>query len=124
MIEKGKIYESRFVVKAEDTAANVGSGELPVLATPILVAWMENVAMLTVAKDLSDNETTVEGMISVSHLRPSSIGTTVEISAILTDVNGKKLTFSLQAKDSASIIAEGEHIRFIVDKERFMSKLK
>ena len=124
MIEKGKIYESRFVVKAEDTVANVGSGELPVLATPILVAWMENVAMLTVAKDLSDNETTVGGMISVSHLRPSSIGTTVEISAILTDVNGKKLTFSLQAKDSASIIAEGEHIRFIVDKERFMSKLK
>ena len=124
MIEKGKIYESRFVVKAEDTAAKVGSGELPVLATPILVAWMENVAMLTVAKDLSDNETTVGGMISVSHLRPSSIGTTVVISAILTDVNGKKLSFSLQAKDSYNVIADGEHIRFIVDKERFMSKLK
>ena len=124
MIEKGKKYESRYVVKAEDTAANVGSGELPVLATPTLIAWMENAAMLTVAKDLSDNETTVGGMISVSHLRPSSIGTTVEISAILTDVNGKKLTFSLRAKDSSNVIAEGEHIRFTVDKERFMSKVK
>ena len=124
MIEKGKKYESRYVVKAEDTAANVGSGELPVLATPTLIAWMENAAMLTVAKDLSDNETTVGGMISVSHLRPSSIGTTVEISAILTDVDGKKLSFSLQAKDSNGIIAEGEHIRFTVDKERFMSKVK
>ena len=124
MIEKGKTYESRYVVKAEDTAANVGSGELPVLATPTLIAWMENAAMLTVAKDLSDNETTVGGKISVSHLRPSAIGTTVEISAIVTDVDGKKITFSLQAKDSSNVIAEGEHIRFIVDKERFMSKLK
>ena len=80
--------------------------------------------MLAIAEDLGDNETTVGGKISVSHLKPSAIGTSVCISSILTDVDGKKLSFSLQAKDSNGIIAEGEHIRFTVDKERFMSKIK
>jgi len=123
MIDVGLYHQSQFVVEKEDTAEVVGSGELPVLATPTLVAWMENAAMLSVSGFLPAGETTVGGKIDITHLRPSGIGTEVGICAILTQVEGKKLTFQVAAKDNTGDIAEGTHIRFIVNKEKFMGKL-
>ena len=123
MINEGLSHESRFVVGKEDTAAVIGSGDLAVLATPTLIAWMENAAMLSVSDLLPAGETTVGGKIDMTHLRPSAIGTEVEVCANLIKVDGKKLTFQVAAQDKAGNIAEGTHIRFIVDKERFMGKL-
>lgn len=123
MIDAGLAHESRFVVKEQDTATVVGSGELPVLATPTLIARMENTAMLAVSKFLSDGETTVGGRIDMTHLRPSVVGSEVGICAVLTQVEGRRLTFTVCAKDKTGVIAEGTHVRFIVDKERFMGKL-
>jgi len=123
MIDVGLYHEGRFVVGKEDTAEVIGSGELPVLATPALIAWMENTAMLSVSGFLPAGETTVGGKIDITHLRPSAIGTEVGVCAILTEVDGKKLTFQIVAKDKIGDIAKGTHIRFIVDKEKFMGKL-
>lgn len=123
MINEGLAHESRFVVGKEDTAAVIGSGELPVLATPTLIAWMENAAMLSVSDLLPAGETTVGGKIDMTHLRPSAIGTEVKVRATLIKVDGKKLTFQVAAQDKTGSIAEGTHIRFIVDRERFMGKL-
>lgn len=119
MIDVGLYHEGRFVVGKEDTADVIGSGELPVLATPALIARMENAAMLSVSGFLPAGETTVGGKIDITHLRPSAIGTAVGVCAILTEVEGKKLV----AKDKTGDIAKGTHIRFIVDKEKFMEKL-
>lgn len=123
MINEGLSHESRFVVGKEDTAAVIGSGDLPVLATPTLIAWMENAAVLSVSGFLPAGATTVGGKIDITHLRPSAIGTEVEVRATLTKVDGKKLTFQVAAQDKTGNIAEGTHIRFIVDRERFMGKL-
>jgi predicted thioesterase len=123
MMQEGNVFESRYIVGDDDTALVVGSGDLPVLATPRLIAWMENAAMRSVAQTLGDNETTVGGKIDVSHLRPSAVGTEVIVTAVLDNAEGRKRTFSVVAKDSEGVIAEGMHVRFVVDRERFMEKL-
>ncbi len=123
MMQEGNVFESRYIVGDDDTALVVGSGDLSVLATPRLIAWMENAAMRSVAQTLGDDETTVGGKIDVSHLRPSAVGTEVIVTAVLDNAEGRKRTFSVVAKDSEGVIAEGMHVRFVVDRERFMEKL-
>ena len=123
MMQEGNVFESRYIVGDDDTALVVGSGDLSVLATPRLIAWMEYAAMRSVAQTLCDNETTVGGKIDVSHLRPSAVGTEVIVTAVLDNAEGRKRTFSVVAKDSEGVIAEGMHVRFVVDRERFMEKL-
>ncbi len=123
MIE-GINHTSFHIVTPEDTAIAQGSGQLKVLATPRLVALMENAAMLTVAPSLSPEETTVGGQISITHLAPSAVGTEIAATAVLEKVEGRKLTFSVSAKEGNKLIGEGTHIRFIVNKEEFMAKLK
>ncbi len=123
MIE-GSNHTSFHIVAPEDTAIAQGSGQLKVLATPRLVALMENAAMLTVAPSLSPEETTVGGQIFITHLAPSAVGTEIAATAVLEKVEGRKLTFSVAAKEGDKLIGEGTHIRFIVNKEKFMAKLK
>ncbi len=113
-----------FTVTDSLTAANMGSGDLPVLATPALIAFMENTAMKCVADGLADGDSTVGGQISCSHLHPTAVGDTVTVTATLTEVEGKKLCFSITATDSRGTAGEATHIRFVVNRERFMKKLQ
>jgi len=96
---------------------------MEVLATPRMIALMENAAMLAVAPALAPGETTVGGQISVSHLKPSAVGATVTATAVLTHIEGRKLTFSITASEGDKRIGEGTHIRFIVNREKFLSSL-
>lgn len=120
----GKTYTSQIVVTADKYASALGSGDLEVLATPAMVALMENAAMLCVASDLEEGSTTVGSAITTTHLRPSPIGATVEATATLTAVEGRKLSFKVVATDENGIIGEGEHTRFVVDRVKFMAKLQ
>lgn len=122
-MEKGLTYTSTLVVSDEHVAAVMGSGDLHVFATPAMVALMENAAMLAVAEHLPEGSTTVGAMMNTSHVKPSPVGDTVKTTAVLTDIEGRKLTFSIKAEDSKGIIGEAVHVRYIVDRERFMSKL-
>ena len=122
-MEKGLTYTSTLVVSEEHVAAVMGSGDLHVYATPAMVALMENAAMLAVAEYLPEGSTTVGAMINTSHVKPSPIGDTIKTTAVLTDIEGRKLTFSIKAEDSKGIIGEAMHVRYIVDREKFMSKL-
>ena len=106
-----------------NTAEFIGSGDMAVLATPAMVALMENAAMLAVALHLGEGETTVGSMISTSHLKPSKVGNAISAVAELTEIDGRKLTFKIQAYDGDTLIGEGNHIRFIVNREKFLSKL-
>ena len=123
-METGKTYTSTLTVEERHLACNVGSGDLRVFATPMMMALMENAAMLCVADDLEEGNSTVGGHISSSHIKPTGIGHTVSATATLTAVEGRKLTFKVTAQDEDGIIGEGEHLRFIVGKEKFMSKVK
>ena len=122
-MEKGLTYTSTLVVSEEHVAAVMGSGDLHVYATPAMVALMENAAMLAVAEHLPEGSTTVGAMVNTSHIKPSPIGDTIKTTAVLTDIEGRKLTFSIKAEDSKGIIGEAMHVRYIVDREKFMSKL-
>ena len=124
MLEVGLKYESRLTVGAENTALALGSGDMEVLATPAMVALMENAAMKAVADYLPEGSTTVGIEISTSHLKASAVGANVVAEATLDEVDGRRLVFSLKAWDDSGVISEGKHVRFIVDRERFLSKLK
>lgn len=119
----GKKYTSILVVEERHLACNVGSGDLRVLATPMMMALMENAAMLCVADELDPANSTVGGQISSSHLKPTGLGHTITATAELIAVEGRKLKFHVSASDEEGLIGEGEHLRFIVGREKFMSKV-
>ena len=123
MLEVGLKHTSELIVGDAVTAIQMGSGDMPVLATPAMMALMENAAMLAVADALPEGCTTVGGHIESSHLRPSRIGDKVAATAEVTKVEGKKIEFKVAAYSGETLLGEGTHLRFIIDKERFMSKL-
>ena len=119
----GKKYTSTMIVEEKHLAYNVGSGDIPVFATPMMMALMENAAMLCVADELENGSSTVGGQISSSHIKPTGLGKTVTATAELISAEGRKLKFKVSASDEGGLIGEGEHLRFIIDKEKFMSKV-
>lgn len=123
-MEIGLKNTSQTVVTEKNTAKTMGSGNLDVFATPAMVALMENAAMNAVANELPQGSTTVGSLMNTTHIKPSAIGATITATAELVAVEGRKLTFHVSASDGDSIIGEGEHVRFIVDIERFMEKVK
>ena len=116
-------YTATATVTTDKLACNVGSGDLQVLATPMMMALMENAAMLAVAPELEEGQSTVGGQISSSHLKPTGLGHTVTATAELIAVEGRKLKFKVTATDEEGLIGEGEHLRFIINREKFMSKV-
>ena len=123
MIEIGLKHISELTVTDDVTAISVGSGNMPVLATPMLLALMENAAMSAVKEELPEGCTTVGGYISSSHLKPSKIGEVVKAEAEVTKVEGKKIEFKVAAYSGETLLGEGTHLRFIVEREKFMSRL-
>ena len=123
MVEVGLNHTSELTVTDAVTAVRMGSGDMPVLATPAMMALMENAAMLAVADDLPEGSTTVGGHIASSHLRPSKIGDVVRAIAEVTKVDGRKIEFKVSAYSGDILLGEGTHLGFVVDRERFMSKI-
>lgn len=116
-------HTSTTTVESAATAAAMGSGDMPVLATPALVALMENAAMLAASTLLDEDYTTVGASIEVKHLLPSPMGATVQATAVLSEQDGRRLTFDITAVDGDKTIGTATHTRYIVNRERFMSKL-
>ncbi len=123
MLQEGLQHVSKLTVSADVTALEMGSGDMAVLATPAMMALMENAAMLAVAPHLPQGCTTVGGHIASSHLRPSKIGDTVTATATVTRVDGKKIEFKVEARCGDTLLGEGTHLRFIVDREQFLARL-
>ncbi len=123
MLEVGLKYTSSVVVEKSNCASAVGSGGLDVFATPSMVALMENAAMNAVASHLPEGSTTVGSQINVVHSKPSGIGAVIAATAELVAVEGRRLQFKVVAEDGTGVIGDGTHVRYIVDIERFLSKL-
>jgi fluoroacetyl-CoA thioesterase len=119
----GLTGETTRVVGSKDTAIAVGSGDLPVLATPILVALMEAAACSALAGHLPERLTSVGSHLDVRHLAPSPIGARVTARASVTEVRGAKVTFEVTAQHDVGgrrvDIGRGTHARVIVDRESF-----
>lgn len=123
-MKTGLTYTSTVVVGKENVASTMGSGDLDVFATPAMVALMEHAALCAVAAELPEGSTTVGALMNITHVKPSALGETVRATAVLQEVEGRKLTFQVLASDSKGVIGEGTHVRYVVDRERFMAKLQ
>lgn len=123
MLELGLKAESYTEVNCSNTALKLGSGDMEVFATPAMVALMENAAMNAVAPSLSEGEATVGTQMQTSHIKASKLGVKITASAELIEIDGRRLEFQVKAWDEGGTIGEGKHTRFIVNREKFLSKL-
>ena len=109
-------------VEREDTAKEVGSGDLLVYATPCMAALMEGAACEAIAEALKDTETTVGTMLCIEHTSATPVGLEVRAEAEVTNVEGKAITFNVRAYDESGEIGHGTHKRVIVNSQRFLDK--
>ena len=119
----GLSHTSEIVVSSEHSASRYGSGTVEVLATPAMVALMENAALMSVQPHLPPGLTTVGAEISVTHSKATAMGMGVSAKATLIGVDGRKLEFSVTAWDQEGEIGKGSHTRYVIDVERFMGRL-
>lgn len=114
-----------FEVTEADTATALLSGDLPVLATPRLIAWLEAASCEAIRPRLDPGQTTVGTRVVVDHVAPSPVGTRVVAVARLSEVEDRTLTFEVEASDvtTGHALAHGVITRVVVDEQRFMGRL-
>ncbi len=123
MLENGLKGQQSEIVTNDKTAAVMGSGTLLVYATPAMIALMEKTAMLSVASELEEGQATVGTLLEISHLAACGLGTKVSCESELVEIDRKRLVFSVTAYNGETVIGKGRHERFIIDTEKFMSKI-
>lgn len=129
-LEAGLTRERTYTVTDEMTAATLAERDLPgtlalppVWSTPDMIARMELSAAALVAPLLPDGQITVGARNEISHLGATPVGMTVRVVATLAAVEGRKLTFSVEAFDAREKVGEGVHVRYIVDRGKFDARL-
>lgn len=123
-IEPGLVSEMNFTVQESDTARVSGGETLPpVLSTPRMISYMERTAHQGILPFLAEGQTSVGTVVNIRHLGASPVGIAVRIRAELLEVDRRRLRFRVEAWDALEKIGEGEHERFIVDRERFEERL-
>ena len=123
-VKVGLIGETEHTVTDQDTAARWRSGLVDAYSTPTLIGLAENACVIAVEKHLNDDQTSVGIEVSVKHLAATPVGMTVKAKAELVEVNGRRLKFRVEAWDEKEKVCEGWHSRAIVDRSRFVDKLK
>jgi len=121
-LDKGLSFTQEITVEENNTAIAHGSGKLPVFATPAMVAFMENTAVKCIENDLDKGLDTVGIQINTKHIKATKVGKKVTCTAKLTEVDGKKLTFEIEAKDEDGPIGSSLHKRYIIDPIKFMER--
>jgi fluoroacetyl-CoA thioesterase len=119
----GLFADFKHTVTEIDTASHWGSGGLPVFSTPALVGLMESTAVVALRGHLPPGQTTVGAHIDVRHLAATPVGMEVHARAELVAIDGRKLTFKIQAWDDVELIGESTHDRFLIDESKFMAKV-
>jgi predicted thioesterase len=118
-LSPGAEGRAELIVGTEHTAAHVGSGQIAVLATPVMVNLMEAAALAAVETRLPNGYQTLGIHLNVSHVAATPVGMRVHARAELIEVDGRRLTFQVSAEDEHELIGEGTHERIIVDVARF-----
>ena len=119
-LEPGLQATFRYTVAEADTAAAVGSGEVPVLATPRVLALAEQATVAAVAGEIEGGATTVGIRVELEHLAPSVVGVEVEVAAVLERVTGRRLEFAVRVRDDGRLVARGMITRVVVDSAAFL----
>lgn len=123
-IKIGLTATKEIIVQEKDSARALGSGGLDVFGTPAMIALMENVALDMIRPYIPEGNDSVGIKINADHLKASPIGATIKCTATVTAVDGRKVSYNIACYDGANDkIGFAAHDRFVVDMERFMSKL-
>ncbi|SDL90889.1 Predicted thioesterase [Nonomuraea maritima] len=108
-------------VEMEDTAKKVGSGDVPVLATPRLLALAEAATVRAVERHLTPGRTSVGTRVELEHLAASPLGSRVQVGVELIEIDGRRLVFAFEAHDDHSVVGKGTIERVVVDRARFLA---
>ncbi len=122
MLNENLTHRCEVRVDETNTAAAVGSGDLQVFSTPMMIALMEETCAACVAPHLDEGMTTVGTKVNITHTSATPLGMQVYCECVLERIDGRRLEFSVKAFDERGLIGEGEHERFIVNAEKFQLK--
>jgi len=120
----GLVGEATLVVEEKHTARHLGSGGVNVLATPIMIALMEEAGRNAVELLLEPGQLTVGASLDVKHLAPTPMGMRITARAELLAVDGWMLTFRVEARDEREKVGEGTHVRAIINLDRFLARVQ
>ncbi|WP_375180145.1 thioesterase family protein [Enterococcus rotai] len=118
-----KEFSKKFVVGSNDTAKEIGSGDLEVLATPVMITMVENTAKEYLHKQLAPEETSVGTLIEARHLRPSVVGAQMTVKVKVASQEKTKINFSFEVFDNGQVVATGIHQRAVILTDVFLEKL-
>ena len=124
MLKVGMKYEIDRVVTEDDTAAKAASGSVEVLATPVMIAWMEEASLRLAQQELEEGLTTVGTEVNIKHLKGTLVGKTVKVLSVLKEIDRKRLVFDVEVVEDGVVVGSGSHTRFIIDTAKFYEKLK
>jgi fluoroacetyl-CoA thioesterase len=124
LVESGVHGQAELVVADADTAIAARSGDVPVLATPRVLALCEEAACAAVADRLGPNETTVGLRIELTHIAPTRVGSRVQADATLDRTEGRRLVFTVSVSDACGLVAAGKLTRAVVDRASFLDKAR
>ena len=122
-ISPGLFAQQTFTVTDDDTADALGSGDLPVLGTPRLLAWCEATTCDALAADLTEDESSVGTRVALEHLAPSPVGRELAVTASVAHVDGRLVRFTVAATDGGKLVGSGEVTRVVVDRSRFLGRV-
>jgi len=128
-MQPGDAATLSFTVTAQDTAQALGSGDLPVLGTPRLLAWCEAATCAVLSPTEGAGRTSVGTRVQLEHVSASAVGATLEVTATLRHVDGRLVRFEVVARqvrvdDADQLVGHGEVTRVLVDRERSLSRLR
>ncbi len=123
-IQPGLVGEQAATVTETLTAAHLGSGGIDVYATPAMIALMEAAAVAAIDPLLPEGQASVGSSLEVRHLAATPLGHQVRARAEVTEVDGRRVTFTVQAWDEEELIGEGTHTRYVIDVERFLERVE
>jgi len=124
ILRAGAVSEAEQEVTEERSATHIGSGSVPVYATPAMVAFVENTCRSMVEPLLPAGQTTVGVFVEVRHLAPTPLGEKVRIRAEVLGVEGNGIEFRAQLWDRQELIGEARHRRAAIDAERFLKRAR
>ena len=120
MITEGTSATITFTADEATTAIALGSGDVPVLGTPKLIALVEEAAVAALSGSLGAEDTTVGTNVTVDHLAPTMVGGTVQATATVASSEGRKVVFAVKVTENGQPVARGTHTRFIVNRKQFL----
>lgn len=123
-ITPGMTRTQTFTVEARHTASHIGSGDLQVLSTPTMIAFMESTALHLIAEYLEPGFSSVGMRVDVRHLAPTALGQQVRVTATVQSVDGAKIAFLVEAREGEKLVGTGTHRRAVIQVERFLQNLQ